>query len=102
VHVGDDGRAVDADHGAAGCAQGDVHHRPVLGDVDVLAGEQLGALDKAAIAAHRVVHRQAVAVADDVVLQAMTGGGVHGAGAGLQGDVLAEDDRHLAVVEGVL
>ena len=39
VHVGDDVRAVDGDHGAAGRTQGDVHHRPVLGDVDVLAGE---------------------------------------------------------------
>ncbi len=39
VHVGDDVRAVDGDHGAPRCPQGDVHHRPVLGDVDVLAGE---------------------------------------------------------------
>jgi hypothetical protein len=36
---------------------------------------------------------QAVAAADDVVLQAVAGGGVDRAGAGLQGDVLAEDDR---------
>ncbi len=39
VHVRDDVRAVDGDHGIAGCTQGDVHRRPVLGDVDVFAGE---------------------------------------------------------------
>jgi hypothetical protein len=32
----------------------------------------------------------------------MTGRGMHGAGAGLERDVLAEDDGHLAVVERVL
>ena len=68
----------------------------------MLPGEQRGVGQEAAIPAHRVVHRQTVAVADDVVLQAMAGGGMDGAGAGVQGDVLAEDDRHLPVIEGML
>ena len=78
-----------------------VHHL-VVGGEDMLPGEQRGVWQEAAVPAHRVVHRQAVAVADDVVLQAMAGGGMDGAGAGVQGDMLAQDDRHLPVIEGVL
>ena len=68
----------------------------------MLPGEQRGVGQEATVPTHRIVHRQAVTVADDVVLQAMAGGGMDGSGAGVQGDVLAEDDRHLPVIEGVL
>jgi len=39
VYLGDDVLPVDDQGGATGSAQGDMEHRPVLGHVDVLAGE---------------------------------------------------------------
>ena len=39
VDLGDDVVALVGDHRALGCSQRDVEHGPVLGDVDVLAGE---------------------------------------------------------------
>ena len=57
---------------------------------------------EAAVAAHRVVDRQPVAVPDGVVLLAVPGRGVHGARAGIERHVLAEDDRHLPIVERML
>ena len=57
---------------------------------------------EAPIAQHRVDHRQAVALADDVVVLAVRRRGVHGAGAGLERDVVAEDHRHLPSLERML
>ena len=51
------------------------------------------------IAQHRVHHRQAVATSDDVVVLAMRGRRVHGAGAGLECHVIAEDHRHQPILE---
>ncbi len=65
----------------------------------MLSGKQFGVRKKPAIAADRIVDRQAVTASDDIVFLAMPGRGMHGAGARLRGDVLAEDDRHLALVE---
>ena len=73
----------------------------LIGLEDVLAFEELGAGQEAPVPAHRVVDGQAIAAADDIVLQAVTGGGMNGAGARVQGHMLAQDHRDLAVIEGV-
>ncbi len=57
----------------------------LVGGEDVLAGEDGGAGQEAAVAPDRVVHRQVVAQADHIVLQAVPGGRVNGAGARVQG-----------------
>ena len=57
---------------------------------------------KRAVVAHRVDHRQPVLHADREVLLAVAGRGVHRAGAGIERHVLAEDHRHLALVERML
>ena len=67
----------------------------------MLASKQLGTRQKLAIAADRIVHRQPVTAADDVILQAVTRRRVHRAGAGVGGDMLAQDHRHLARIERV-
>ncbi len=51
---------------------------------------------------HRVVHGQVIFLADVEVFEAVRRSGMHGAGTGFGGDVIAEDDGHLAIVEGVL
>ena len=48
------------------------------------------------------MHRQAVTPADHEILLTVRGRGVHGAGAGFERDVLAEDDRHLSLEERML
>jgi len=76
-------------------------HHLVVGGEHMLTTEQRQVLAEAAVPKHRVVHLQVVSLTHHVVLQAVTGSGVHGAGAGIQGDVFSQDDGHLAVVEGV-
>ena len=73
-----------------------------VGVEHLLAGKQRGRWQESAVAAHRVVDFQSVAPADDVVIQAMPGRGMHGAGAGIEGDMLAQDHRNLPIVEGML
>ena len=96
ITVGEAGRL---DQGAPGL---EGVHDLLVGAEDMFTGEEGGVGQEAAVAAHGVLHPQAVAVADQIIIQAMAGGGVDGAGAGLQGDMLPEDDGHLPVVEGVL
>ncbi len=64
--------------------------------------EQRRARDEAPVVADRVVDRQVVAPAHLVVVGTMAGRGVHGAGAGVERHVRAEDHGHLALVERVL
>ena len=54
---------------------------------------------EAAVAAHRILDREAVAAADDVVLQAVPRRRVHRARAGIERHVVAENHRHLALVK---
>jgi hypothetical protein len=63
--------------------------------------ERWRAGNETAVVADRVVDRQAVDLADQVVVGAVRRGGVHQAGAGFEGDVPAADDRHVARLEGV-
>jgi hypothetical protein len=58
--------------------------------------------NEAAVVAHRVVDRQAVDLADQVVVGAVRRRRVDQTGAGLEGDVPAADDRHVARLEGML
>ena len=64
--------------------------------------EERRARDEAAVVADRVVDRQAVVLADLEVVRAVAGRGVHGAGAGFERHVIAEDDGHFALVERML
>ncbi len=72
-----------------------------VGIEDELAVEELDLVGETALVVHRGIDIQAVVQADLVVLAAVAGRGVNAAGAGVQGDVVAEDDQGLAVVEGV-
>ena len=74
----------------------------LAGLVELHAADQRHVGLEAPIAQHRVDHRQAVAAADDVVVLAMRRRGVHGAGAGLERHVIAEDHRHLPILERML
>ncbi len=69
---------------------------------DGQALEERRAGDEAPVVPDRVVDRQAVAPAHLVVVGAVAGRRVHGAGAGIERHVLAENHRHLALVERVL
>ena len=64
--------------------------------------EERRADDKAAVVPDRVVDRQVVAPAHLVVVGAVAGRRVDGAGAGIEGHVLAEDHGHLTFVEWML
>ena len=74
----------------------------LVGVEDLLAGEQRRRRQEAAVVADGIVDGQPVLLADREVFLAVAGRGVHGAGAAVERDVLAEDDRHDAVVERVL
>ena len=74
----------------------------LVGVVHLDARDEGRALAEAAVAHHRVVHRQAVLRADDEVFLAMRGRGVHGAGAGLERHVIADDHRHVLLEERML
>ena len=74
----------------------------IVGLEHVLTGEQLGTLDELALAIDRILYRQVVLLANDVVLQAMSRCSMHGAGTGFGGDVLAKDDRYLAIIKRML
>ena len=63
--------------------------------VHLHAGDERRALAEPAVTHHRVVDRQAVLLADDEVVLAMRGRGVHGAGAGFERHVVTHDDRHV-------
>ena len=74
----------------------------LVGGKDMLAREQFGSCDKTTVAADRIIHRQIVALADDIVLQSMPRCRVHRTGASFEGDMLTENHRHFAIVEAVL
>ena len=57
--------------------------------------------EEPAIVADRVGHRQAVFLADHVVVHTMRRCGMHLAGTGFGGDVRTADDRHVAALERV-
>ena len=73
----------------------------IVGLGHVLAGEQLGTGDKLAVISHRAFDRQAVLHAHQIILESVARCRVNHAGAGLGGNVIAQDDRYLAVVERV-
>ena len=72
-----------------------------VGFLDLEARNQRRTGQEAPIVADRVAHRQPVALADREVFLTVAGGGVHRAGAGLERDVLAQDDRHLPLLQRV-
>ena len=74
----------------------------LVGLEHMLTLEQRRTGDKAAIAADRVVHRQPVTLADNVVIHTVAGCRVHRTGTSLERDVVAQHDGHLAVIERVL
>ncbi|MNC10460.1 hypothetical protein D3C75_581100 [compost metagenome] len=73
-----------------------------IGLEHVLAGKQLGIRQVDAVAAHRVGHFQTVLLTDHEVFLTVARGGVHGAGTGIQGDVITQHHRHVEAVEGVV
>ncbi len=74
----------------------------LVGVEHALAREKRRAFDEAPIAADRIVDRELVLLADHVVFLAMARGRVNRAGACIERDVLAENDRHDALVERML
>ena len=57
--------------------------------------------DIAALRVHGVVELDAVLVADEIVFQTVCGGGVHEAGTGFGGDVVAIQNQNIAFDKGV-
>ena len=72
-----------------------------IGLEHMLPGKQGGFPAETALVIHQVRQGQAIGLARQVVIHAMGRGGVHGAGAGLQGHMLPQDRRRKAVVERV-
>ena len=54
------------------------------------------------IAANRIVNFQVIALADDKIILAMGRGCMHGAGTGLRGDMISENNRNLSIKKTVL
>jgi hypothetical protein len=73
-----------------------------VGVEHTLTREQRRRGQKASVSAHRVLHLEPVAAADDVVVQAVARRGVHGARARIERDVIAQDHRNAASVERML
>ena len=71
----------------------------LVGFEDLLAFEQQRARNIATIAADRIVDGQLVLQSDFVVLVTMTRRGVHESRACIERHVIAEHDRHRALVE---
>src|SRR6185503_4114347 len=69
---------------------------------DELATDEFSVRQVDAVAANWIEHAEAVFLADREVLHAMRGGGVHGAGAVFDGNVIAKDQRYFARVKRVL
>ncbi len=72
---------------------------PGVGFENLLAGKGAGFFGEPPLVIDRAVNFKAVFEAHLVVLTAVTGGGVDTAGAGLQGDVIPEDEEALPVIE---
>ena len=72
-----------------------------VGFPDGEAGKQLGAGPVATVVGYRVVYRNTVCLADLEVFQTVGRGGVHQAGTGVGGNVIAADYRYFAGVERV-
>ena len=70
------------------------------GDANEISGDP-AVVEVAAVIADGAVNFQFVSQAREVVLRAMTGSGVHGAGARVGGDVVGEDKRRSPINEGV-
>ena len=68
----------------------------------MFAGKKRGRGQELAVITHRVFNRQVVALTDHIVFLAVTGGGMDGAGAGIECHVIADNQGHLAGIEGVL
>ena len=68
----------------------------------VQAGEQRRGRQEQAVATDRIVDRQSVFLADDEIVKTVAGRRVHGAGASVERDVIAEDYRHVAIIKRML
>ena len=73
-----------------------------IGLEHVFAREQFRIFPETAVIGHRVGNGQAVLHTHVVIVHAVARSGMHRAGAGLQGDVVAHHDRHPVIVERVL
>ena len=71
----------------------------IVGLKDMLAGEQWRVRLEAAMAVDRILNLEAIALPNDIVVLTMARGGMHGPGAGLGRDMIAEDDGHLAIIK---
>ena len=78
----------------------ELHDRGVRVE-DLLPGEALDLGQEAPRLVHGAVDVEAVADAGEVVVPAVAGGGVDDAGAGVEGDVVGQDDGRVAVDPGV-
>ena len=69
---------------------------------DFETGKQRRVGQEPTVVSNRVRHRQAVLAAHDEVIETVTGRRMHGTGACIQSYVIAEDDRHLPILERML
>ncbi len=70
--------------------------------VQLHAADERRIRQEAPVVPDRIRDRQVVELADREVLETVARRGVHGAGAGFERDVLAENDRHLPILERML
>ena len=74
----------------------------LIGTEHMFASKQLGAGQEHAIAAHRIVNGQVVFQANDIVILAVAWRSMHRTCTRLGCHMVAEDDRYLPVVKGML
>ena len=73
-----------------------------IGLEHMLTGKQFRILPETAVIGYRVGDGQAVLHTHVVIIHAVSRRGMHRAGAGFQGDVIAQDYRNAIIIERVL
>jgi len=82
-----------------GACFGQLFNNALVGFEYLLAGEELHVFHEPAPVVHRVVDVEAESEPHHVVVLAVSGGGVDASGARFQGDVFAQEDHRIPVIE---
>ena len=73
-----------------------------VGVKHMLTGKEFRIGQEYTVGADRIINRQAVFQADDIIVLAVAGRGMYGAGTGFRSDMVAEYDRYLPVLKRML